>query len=271
MGTQIDVWLEHEDGLTASFALKEAERQFSDTEARLSRFRADSELSQLNRSAGASFHASPLLFDLTQQALEWRVRTGGIFDPTILNALVATGYDRSFELIQPSSEEQKAVVETHVSTGRPGGVTLNAFDQTITLAPSTTADLGGIAKGWTSQQAVRYLHEFGPALVDAGGDIACSATPSGLTSWPAALADPFHPESNICDVSLNDEAVATSSRAHRKWMHNGKAAHHLIDPRQNAPAETDLISVTVVAPSLPEAEIHAKVALILGPSSLSEK
>jgi thiamine biosynthesis lipoprotein len=78
------------------------------------------------------------------------------------------------------------------------------------------------------------------------------------------VADPRNPEVDLGSLSLSDEAVATSSLAHRRWQHHGRTAHHLIDPRTGAPAVTDLLSVTVIGSRLPDVEVHAKVALILG-------
>ncbi|RMF04929.1 MAG: FAD:protein FMN transferase, partial [Chloroflexi bacterium] len=63
---------------------------------------------------------------------------------------------------------------------------------------------------------------------------------------------------------LNGQAVATSSQIGRRWSNRGKTVHHLIDPRTGAPADSNLASVTVLTNRLPNAEIHAKVALILG-------
>jgi thiamine biosynthesis lipoprotein len=125
-------------------------------------------------------------------------------------------------------------------------------------------DLGGIAKGWTVQQTAHRLGRLGPALVDAGGDIACVGAPPTGSAWLVGMADPHRPEADLGALALTDEAVATSSLTGRRWQYHGQTAHHLIDPRTGAPAHTDLASVTVVAPRLPDAEIHAKVALILG-------
>ncbi|TAH48294.1 MAG: FAD:protein FMN transferase, partial [Chloroflexota bacterium] len=59
-------------------------------------------------------------------------------------------------------------------------------------------------------------------------------------------------------------AVATSGRDFRKWTRDGKAAHHLIDPRSGLPAVTDVLTATVIAPTIFQAEVAAKVALLLG-------
>lgn len=262
MGTEVGLWLWHDDAQLARQTLSQIEQFFTRTEVRLSRFRTDSELSRLNRAAGRPFNGSPLLFELVEAALAWRERTDGIFDPTVLNALIAYGYDRSFDDMASRADGPATQVLPNGSV--PGNVILNRSQRRITLPVGVGLDLGGIAKGWTVQQAAQQLGQFGPALVDAGGDIACVGIPPTGSAWLVGLADPYQPEVDLATLTLTNEAVATSSLAHRRWQHHGQPAHHLIDPRTGAPAITDLVSVTVIAPGLPDAEIHAKVALILG-------
>jgi thiamine biosynthesis lipoprotein len=262
MGTDVGLWVWHPDEQEARRAFGQTEHFFAQSEARLSRFLPDSELSRLNQSAGRPFSASPLLFELVEAALIWRERTDGIFDPTILKTLIAHGYDRSFEYIAGQADER----DGPPPAGMPGrgGVRLNHARRSISMPSDVGLDLGGIAKGWAVQQAARRLGRLGPALVDAGGDITCIGTPPDGSSWLVGVADPRNPEVDLASLSLSDEAVATSSLAHRRWQHHGRTAHHLIDPRTGAPAVTDLLSVTVIGSRLPDVEVHAKVALILG-------
>jgi len=266
MGTEVDVWLWSSHEQRAQNALQAVERFFAKSESRLSRFRRDSELSRLNRSAGQPFDASPQLYNLVEQALFWRDRTGGIFDPAILPALVAHGYDRSFTLMAA----ERAPVAPAVA--HPAHRSTTPIDSTaiilgpgrqIYLPPSMALDLGGIAKGWTAQQAVYRLGMWGPGMVDAGGDIACTGRPPG-EPWVVSVADPLDDAQDLAFLDLTGAAVATSSRARRQWMYDGASVHHLIDPRTGAPAQTNVLSATVVAPRLPDAEIHAKTVLILG-------
>jgi thiamine biosynthesis lipoprotein len=261
MGTDVGLWLWHADEALAGQALAQAEQFFIRTEAHLSRFQADSELSRLNRAAGRPYQVSPLLFDLVESALAWRDRTGGIFDPTVLRALIAHGYDRSFEQVVRRDSQAGP---TSISRPAGGRVRLNPAERRIWLPAGVGLDLGGIAKGWTVQQAAHRLGRLGPALVDAGGDIACVGVPPTGSRWLVGVADPHQADADLATLTLADEAVATSSLTRRRWQIHGQPAHHLIDPRTGAPAVTDLASVTVVAPRLPDAEIHAKVALILG-------
>lgn len=271
MGTEVGLWLWNSNEQRARNSFATVETFFARSEARLSRFLPDSELSRLNQSAGKPFAASPTLFDLVESALMWRERTGGLFDPTILGALVASGYDRPFDTMPASTSESGDGAGTNMphsgtNTGTHAACSAEVElgpGRVITLPVGVGLDLGGIAKGWAVQQAAHRLGMWGPCLVDAGGDIACTgAPPTG--PWVVTVADPLDEDVDIAVLALSNEAVATSSRAYRRWLLGDKPAHHLIDPRSGAPAETDLLAVTVIAPRLPEAEIHAKTALILG-------
>ncbi len=279
MGTDVALWLWNSSEQRAWSALLAAESFFAQIEARLSRFRPDSELSRLNRAAGKPFAASSVLFDLVAEALAWRDRTEGIFDPAVLNALIASGYDRTFAAIKAEdgrTSESAASVSADARAGfssvsqgsrvDSSGIVLGRGRQ-ILLPEGVGIDLGGIAKGWTIQQAAHRLGMWGPCLVDAGGDIACVGRPPG-EPWVITVADPRvedeYKDDDIAVVSLSNAAVATSSRIYRSWRQGGRAAHHLIDPRTGAPANTNIYSVTVLADRLPDAEIHAKTALILG-------
>ncbi len=279
MGTDVALWLWNSNEQRAWGALLAAESFFAQTEARLSRFRTDSELSRLNRAAGKPFAASPILYDLVAEALAWRDRTGGIFDPAVLNALIASGYDRTFSAVK-AEDGSTCESGTRVSVDAGAGFTSAAQGarvdssgivlgpgRQILLPAGVGIDLGGIAKGWTIQQAAHRLGMWGPCLVDAGGDIACVGKPPG-EPWVVTVADPRmedeYADEDIAVVSLSNAAIATSSRIYRRWRPGGRAAHHLIDPRTGAPAATNVYSVTVLADRLPDAEIHAKTALILG-------
>jgi FAD:protein FMN transferase len=132
------------------------------------------------------------------------------------------------------------------------------------LAAGVHLDLGGVAKGWAAHQAVRRLQSYAPALVDAGGDIAVSGPRRDGSPWIIGIANPFDSQSNLGVLSITDGGVATSGRDYRRWRQGTSWQHHLIDPRTGLPAETDILSVTVTAPTVMAAETAAKTALILG-------
>jgi len=125
-------------------------------------------------------------------------------------------------------------------------------------------DFGGVAKGWAAHQAMKRLQVEGPALVDAAGDIAISGPRADGSPWQVGVADPFHPKEEIETLFLNECGVATSGKDRRRWTRDEVLQHHIIDPSTRRPAETDLLTVTVIAPDVMEAEAAAKAAFILG-------
>lgn len=126
----------------------------------------------------------------------------------------------------------------------------------IELEPGVRIDLGGIAKGYAAERAAEVLGTAGACLVNAGGDIATRAG-----SWPVGV------ETGGALLTLEltgGGALATSGRDRRRWRRNGRELHHLIDPRTDAPADTDLLRVTVVATDAVEAEVAAKALFLAG-------
>lgn len=239
MGTTIELHLDAPDEPATEAALDGAAAVFARIEGTCSRFDESSELSRLNRSGSA--RVSPLLADVLQRALAGRERTHGLFDPTVHDAVVAAGYDRTFDEIT-TAEERPAVVA--------GGRVALEGDRVV-LAAGTRLDLGGIAKGYAADRACGVLAAVGPCLVDAGGDIAVRGT------WPVAVADGP-------TLELTDAAVATTGRDRRRWRRGGSIAHHVIHPATGAPASTPTLRATVVAPTAAEAEVLAKAAFLGG-------
>jgi thiamine biosynthesis lipoprotein len=248
----------------AESAIDRIESLFAEVESGLSRFRADSELSALNRAAGEPFVASPLLFEVVARSLDAARDSRGVFDPTVLGSLAAAGYDRSFELLRD------------VSDGSGGGgpparacswrdVRLDRRTRAILQPPGCGLDLGGIAKGWTVDRAVRLLlPDFASFAVDAGGDLFARGAQGDGSPWTVGVEDPRDPARDLAVLTVRDRAVATSSVARRRWVRDGRARHHLIDPRTGEPAAGDVLAATVVAASVARAEVLAKVALVLG-------
>ncbi len=232
---------------------------FKAWEQTLSRFRADSELSQLNHHTGQWVRVSPVLWEVIQLALKAAQQTDGLITPTILNALEAAGYDRTFEQIR---------TDDHPFIPQPDGqwrsIRRQSSARSIYLPLNARLDLGGVAKGWAAERAARKLGVHGPALIDAGGDIALSGPRADGSPWPIGISNPFQPDQTFETLKVERGGVATSGRDYHRWQKSGAWQHHLIDPRTGRPAQTDVLSVTVIAPDTFEAEIAAKVVLLSG-------
>jgi FAD:protein FMN transferase len=238
MGTEIELLVDAEG---ADRALDAAEGEFHRLESLLSRFRDDSELSRLNRDG--SIEPGPDLERVLGLALEGRERTAGRFDPTVHDALIAAGYDRTFEQLPADGDD--------VSPPPPaaGGVRLHGGR--IELDRGVHIDLGGIGKGYAAERAAELLALAGPCLVNAGGDIAIRGG-----SWPVGVES--------LTLQLDGGGLATSGRDRRRWQRGGRELHHLIDPSTGEPAVSDLLRVTVVGADAVDAEVAAKSLFLLG-------
>lgn len=193
-----------------------------------------------------------------RRARSYVALTGGLFDPAIGGALIAHGYDRSFA---PGALD-RAVGANDVSAAHFDDLQMNRRRGTISIPPGLRLDLGGMIKGYTCDRAAELLPS--PSFVDAGGDAFMRGAGPDGDGWIVDVEDPRDAQRVLVSVRARDCAVATSSPNRRRWTLGGVSAHHLIDPRTQRPACSDVEQATVFAPSAELAEVLAKTALVLG-------
>jgi len=273
MGGAMTIWLELSNVATAETLLREAEAMFARAERRLSRFDPHSELAQLNANPGTWVPVSSMLWHVAMQARHMARETDGLFDFTQLTALEAAGYTRSFtdRFFWEDATEDK-LEPPDAWFGQWEAVQVHAEGRSLWLPPGVKLDFGGIAKGYVAQQVVDFLSDWGPCLVDASGDLTAGSAPTGWPGWPVAVTKP------LTEATANPSAdretqfplwlvagtMATSGIDYRRWPQNGRIAHHLIDPRTGQPAQTDLLTATVLVKTAVRAEAWATAALVAG-------
>ena len=245
-------------GAEADELADRAHARIDELEARWSRFRADSEISRLNRRAGTPVVVSPDTVGLIERATEaWRF-SGGAFDPTVLGPMIRAGYDRSFDQIG-------ADVRPVPSPLGVGAADIVIDGCEVTLPVRTGFDPGGIGKGLAADLVVSELMAAGAAgaCVNLGGDVrVAGGAPDGgpwtVGVWHPELAEP------MARLGLADGAVATSTTQLRRWRVGGATHHHLIDPRSGLPSDSDVELATVVAAEAWVAEVLAKSVILRG-------
>lgn len=250
------------DSETPSTQLAQVPLWFEEWEQVLSRFRYDSELTRLNQTHDQPVPVSETLWQVFQAACHAETMTNGLVTPTLLDSIIAAGYDRPFDMLPHQTSFQSNAAPTISSSLE--AIAVNDSTRTITLPSGMGLDFGGVAKGWAAHQAMQRLKVEGPALIDAGGDIAISGPRADGSPWQVGVANPFQPDQQIEVLYLNQNGVATSGKNHRRWLRDGLLQHHILDPLTGQPAETDLMTVTVIAPDVLQAEAAAKAAFILG-------
>ena len=256
MGTACSVAVSagERDTASAHMSLNAGRSEVERCETALSRFDPQSDLSLLNRMAGEWVAVDVRLIEALEAARQARAETAGRFDPTILPALVAAGYDRSYELL---TEHERAPLDGWRAGAR---IDTDPGNGRARIERGAAVDLGGIGKGFAATRALGAMRATWPgangALVDLGGDIAVWGAPPEGGSWRIDIADPRTPGALAGTLELARAGVATSGRDTRRFG-PGRSLHHLIDPRTGAPAASGPLAVTVVAASATQAEAHA--------------
>jgi thiamine biosynthesis lipoprotein len=230
-------------------------------EKQFSRFRSDSELSLFNNSKD-EFVASPQFIKLLKTSQKYYNGTDGIYNPAIY-PLLNKYYDKTFDrldtnICQPNNLQQKIVTANLDS--------LKIRGHRVQKDPQLQIDFGGIGKGFladiVAKEVSQYTINF---FLSFGGDILVSGK-SGTDDWKIGVENPIYIERDILTIrtKANQLAIATSGVIHRHGIVNGIKWNHLIDPRTQEPVKNDILTVTVLANNVTDADVWAKTVLILG-------
>jgi FAD:protein FMN transferase len=226
---------------------------------------AESELSRLSRTSGQG-KAVPVSEDLWRvlsRAQTLSAQTDGAFDITVgpyVNLWRRARRDRAMPPAERLDRARASVGYQHMR--------LNRRNRTVELlAPDMRLDLGGIAKGYAIDEAIRILreHGIGSALVVGGGDMAMSNPPPGRPGWRVEVAPLDVPDAPPArHVLLANRALATSGDVFQHLEIDGVRYSHIVDPRTGI-GLTDQSLVTVIARDAFTADSMATAVSVLGP------
>jgi len=250
MGTIVEVV--SSDAQAAELVFSEIAR----IENLLSRYKEESEISRLN--SQGRIEASPETLYLFERSGEFWQATQGAFDITVGPLLARWGfYARGFRIPDDSGiEEARRLI---------GFDKIKISDNIIEFEKEgMQVDLGGIAKGYAVDSAVKKLKQAGikSALINAGGDIYCLGDKDGS---PWRIAVKAGRDSGFTDyLELKDKAVATSGDYEQYFFIGGKQYSHILDPRSGRPADSGISSVSVIAADCLTADALATSIFVLG-------
>jgi thiamine biosynthesis lipoprotein len=248
------------EGFNARTVVANATQEILEYHDRLSRFISSSELSALNDDPRSVVPASSLLRAAVSAGLWAAERSGGLVDPCLLDALIAAGYDTSFEpaepIAPPSARPRPAAPHADAAWR---SIRVDDRAGTIERPPRLRFDLGGSGKGHVADLVTDHFAELSRWVVDCGGDIRVGGSHEIQAAHPLGGGP-------AVQILLTDGAIATSSIVGRAWRTaEGTCAHHLLDPSTGRPAWTGLLCATALAPTALHAETLAKTALLRGP------
>lgn len=258
MGTMFNVVIYHDEVAAAGRAAEAALDEVVRLDAVMSHYKADSELSRVNREARRGFVAvEPGLYEVLERSLAVSRASDGRFDVTV--APVIRAWKQALEQgREPSAEEieraRRCVGYRHLELRPPHEVRFGL--------DCLELDLGGIGKGFAVDRAMAIIEAAGirHAVVNAGGStIAAVGAPPGLEGWPVALEAPAGGRRTLL---LRGEAVSTSRQQLRSLPFGRGAFGEIVEPGAAAPTSRDE-TITVVARDATSADALSTALLLM--------
>ena len=243
-------------------AVSDAEETIQALEARLSRTREDSLVSVLNQN-GAAQDLSAAEQALLSEALTFRDATGGAFDITIAPVMDAWGFTTE-ERHVPAPDALAAAMA--LVDSEELSVDTEASAASLARA-GMEVDLGAVAKGFAAREAEAAIRDAGgtSAMLDLGGNVTVIGAKEDGSPWRVAVKDPRDTGSYLCVLALTDVTLSTSGGYERYFEEDGVRYHHIIDPETGYPADSGLLSVTVVSADHLLADALSTALFVAGP------
>jgi FAD:protein FMN transferase len=251
-------------GLYAEDSLGAVCREVARIEGLLSRFQPDSDIGRVNGFAGVkSEKVSPETYDVLSQAVGFSRWFSGYFDVTIgpLVSLWKTGKE---SLAQPDEASIKHVLPLVEYRD----LVLDPWETTAGLRNAgQSIDLGGIGKGFAGDEILDVFRQFGisSAYSNLGGNVVTLGTRPDGSPWHIGIQHPRQENSLVGSVSVVNQAVVTSGDYQRYFTDGqGKRHHHILDPTTGYPAESGLISVSIVSDKSIAADALSTIVFVAG-------
>lgn len=223
-------------------ALKDCEAEIHHLESILSTTREDSDIYLINQDKRKVVAAET--FQLISEALDLCEKTNGALDITIFPVLQEWGFTTgSYRVLE------REVLNELISYVNFENVDLDKATGEICIEDGMKMDLGAVAKGYTGDRLIEILRKKGveSALLDLGGNVQTLGTKPDGSPWQVAIRNPFDKSETIGVVNINDKCVITSGSYERYFEdEDGQRYWHILDPVTGLPADSGLVSVTIV-------------------------
>jgi thiamine biosynthesis lipoprotein len=252
MGTFIEVTSPSREAAKIVFA------EFERIEKLLSKYMPESEISKLN--AAGKLKVSLDTFYIIKKAKEFWQASDGAFDITVAPLLDLWGFtDQRYYV--PTAEEIANILKL-VGSDK---IILNERDNVVEfMTPGMKLDLGGIAKGYALDCAVKKLKtkDLDRCLINAGGQVYALGDKFGKP-WRIGVRNPR--SGGVSEtLELRKMSVSTSGGYEQFFIQKGKRYVHILNPKTGFPAESKILSVTIMAPEGVTADALSTAVFVLG-------
>ncbi len=242
-------------GKNAKAAVNEIEKKLVELENLFSVTNEKSEIASLNKNKTVTVSYDTL--EIIKQALTVSEITDGAFDITLYPVISLWGFTKNSYKVPTDSEISEALKKV-------GSDTVKLDGNTVTV--SGEIDLGGIAKGYATQQLRNILqkHYIQSAVISLGGNALVYGNKNNGDLYTIGIQHPVHSDMLIGKVKAKDVSVVTSGGYQRYFESDGNIYHHIIDSKSGKPAKNGIISATVVSENDTQADAFATALYVMG-------
>lgn len=242
---------------------KEIEAELHRVDASLSMFNPQSTISLINK--GESNTADSMLAEVLQLSFAVNKATDGAFDPTVAPLVNAWGFGFKDGQL-PDSTQVDSLLNLVGLSG------IHFQDGKLTKDnPLSILDMSAIAKGYGVDRVAQLLRGYSITnfMVEIGGEVVAEGINEKGTPWRIGINKPNEDSTSLSTelqdiISLSGHALATSGNYRNFYVQNGKKIAHTINPKTGYPAQQDILSNTVVAPTCAEADAFATAFMVMG-------
>jgi len=251
---------DHDDDNVLQIAIN----RVKEIEARMSSFLSDSDIMKINDNAGrgtVSIHEDTKF--VLKAATHYSEHSQGAFDLTIRPLVELWGIGKKNNYI-PSQQDMNEALKL---VDYKGVILKEDLCVGGLRKPGQKIDLGGIAKGYAADEVKRILKDnnIKNAMINMGGNIITMGHPKSGELWKIGIQNPMAPTGSYLGVlALSEKTIVTSGSNERFFVKDGIRYHHLLNPRTGRPAQSGLLSVTVVSDCSMEADALTTALFVMG-------
>jgi thiamine biosynthesis lipoprotein len=245
--------------------LRTARLRLADLENKWSRFIGTSEISLINNADGREMYVSADTVALVRYLVDAQSRTHGLFDPSLLPALIGLGYG-----VSRIDSLMKSDIAPDAQWAIPLGETrIDQASGAVRLPSGATLDPGGLGKGLAADIVAGELMSLGATgvCVSVGGDMRIAGVSELNGGWSVAVESPFDESADLTMLVLNSGGIATSSTRGKRWVGPLGELHQVLNPITATPLTEhvgQLVQSTVLASEAVWAEVFATALLVGG-------
>jgi len=244
-----------------SAILQQCWDRVDELESLLSRTRPGSDIFRINHAGGKPVDVADETVELLTLALDIARASNGALDISVGRVTELWDFKAAAPSLPADEDLSAAVALVDYQKIQLDG-------NQVTIPAGMALDLGAIAKGFIADEVIKVLDKAGCscALLNLGGNVLTHGTKKDGTSWSIGIRDPNRAASQaLLSITFNgSRSVVTSGIYERGFDLHGIRYHHLIDPSTGMPADNDLMSVSIVAPSSAVADGLSTACFVLG-------